>query len=818
MKKIYSSLYRSIHTTPFFGRTIVVLSFLSLFIKQIFIFASYSEVFKDATFWATLSHYLGYFVSDFLVCLVLLALVAINTRIKKNSIKIINNSIISILFLLFVLDSFTMYFFQSRISILDMNQFINPSLGDFSWMIISIIGVLLILSISTFFIVQTKRFKKNQKTLLAVYFLLFGTASLGMWMYAPGWFTSLPDNIFSINFSAFTEKIFDISNKNTAPSYQKFFARKKWLQQQPNIIVVFAESLSPIDSLRVGWVNNNLPYFDMIQKQGTTFTNFITNGCTSDTAHIGLLMGVEPLKFMWLQTAAYSWYKTYTDTLPEFFAKQWYTPTFVSSVNLEFLNQKAFLSWIGFTKIIGEEAFTGKKTYVFDAAPDTDLYDKTLDTIKTQTDPYLIVLQNISFHKPYNTPYGTTQKDALRYADKSLYYFYLQLKKSGFFSNGLLVVVGDHRKMEPLENKEKNALGEYRYTRWLATIVGTGIVPGTINSNIIQHTDIFYGLKQLVAKWTVTVSKLFNDIFSSDKKRDRWIVYCRYFQDNNKYTIVSWTNSGYIFNELSQISANHKFIYQYLSSYISFENGSGDLLSGNRMTVIAHQWSWTTWQIPGNSLQAFLKAKENGADGIELDVSETKDKQNIVAHGPYLTETTCPKYKISEYTLEVLKEKCQVKNGEPIMTLEEMLGKVKWLFDYYFLETKIYNTKDAQSQVLNNIQTVKKLDMQDKVIFTSYDKTATFVLWSNKNIHAARDTYTISELDILPYFVHEYYMMPLDLIKDTTAQEVDDMGKKLVVYTVNTTWDLVKLYHEWVRIIMTDDIPFIKSRADNYLW
>ncbi|MEI6673165.1 MAG: glycerophosphodiester phosphodiesterase family protein [bacterium] len=80
--------------------------------------------------------------------------------------------------------------------------------------------------------------------------------------------------------------------------------------------------------------------------------------------------------------------------------------------------------------------------------------------------------------------------------------------------------------------------------------------------------------------------------------------------------------------------------------------------------------------MPGNSLQAFLKAKEDGADGIEFDVSETKDKQNIVAHGPYLTETTCPTYKASSYTLETLKKKCTVKNGEPIMTLEEMLHKV----------------------------------------------------------------------------------------------------------------------------------------------
>ncbi|MEI6673166.1 MAG: hypothetical protein WCL02_07865 [bacterium] len=64
-----------------------------------------------------------------------------------------------------------------------------------------------------------------------------------------------------------------------------------------------------------------------------------------------------------------------------------------------------------------------------------------METIQQQSDPYLIVLQTISFHKPYNTPYGTTQQDALRYADKSLYYFYLQLKKSKFFDNGILVVV-----------------------------------------------------------------------------------------------------------------------------------------------------------------------------------------------------------------------------------------------------------------------------------------------------------------------------------------------------------------------------------------
>ena len=132
MKKTFSYIRNALHTTPFFGRTIVVLAFFCLFVKQIFIFLAYSEVFKEPSFGATLSHYLGYFVSDFLVCLILLGLVGINALLKKLVIKIINNIIISIIFLLFVLDIFTMYFFQSRLSILDMNQFLGSGLHIFS--------------------------------------------------------------------------------------------------------------------------------------------------------------------------------------------------------------------------------------------------------------------------------------------------------------------------------------------------------------------------------------------------------------------------------------------------------------------------------------------------------------------------------------------------------------------------------------------------------------------------------------------------------------------------------------------------------------
>jgi phosphoglycerol transferase MdoB-like AlkP superfamily enzyme len=43
-----------------------------------------------------------------------------------------------------------------------------------------------------------------------------------------------------------------------------------------NIILVFAESLSAIDSANAGG-NDKMPKFDKIQKDGITFTNFIAD-------------------------------------------------------------------------------------------------------------------------------------------------------------------------------------------------------------------------------------------------------------------------------------------------------------------------------------------------------------------------------------------------------------------------------------------------------------------------------------------------------------------------------------------------------------
>ena len=75
-------------------------------------------------------------------------------------------------------------------------------------------------------------------------------------------------------------------------------------------------------------------------------------------------------------------------------------------------------------------------------------------------------------------------------------------------------------------------------------------------------------------------------------------------------------------------------------------------------------------------MQAFRKAAEVGADGIELDVHVTKDGVPIVIHGDhyecFLTEIGGKKFWGPDLTLEEA-QKLPVGEGHVLPTLEEVL-------------------------------------------------------------------------------------------------------------------------------------------------
>ena len=91
------------------------------------------------------------------------------------------------------------------------------------------------------------------------------------------------------------------------------------------------------------------------------------------------------------------------------------------------------------------------------------------------------------------------------------------------------------------------------------------------------------------------------------------------------------------------------------------------------MLKIAHRGA--SGQYPENTLLAFAKALEMGADALELDVHVCKTGEPVVIHDDTLERTTTGKGEVALHTLAELK-KLEAGQGEPIPTLAELFDLV----------------------------------------------------------------------------------------------------------------------------------------------
>ena len=97
----------------------------------------------------------------------------------------------------------------------------------------------------------------------------------------------------------------------------------------------------------------------------------------------------------------------------------------------------------------------------------------------------------------------------------------------------------------------------------------------------------------------------------------------------------------------------------------------------NRPLVIAHRGA--SRERPENTLPAFLRALELGADGIELDVHLTRDRKVVVHHDPVPRVTNPParlaRRAIADLSLDELRQ-LHVEEDVEIPTLEDVLEAV----------------------------------------------------------------------------------------------------------------------------------------------
>lgn len=806
-KSIFSWIRNSIKSSPLYWRTLIILLFVALITKLVIVYFSYKNLNPR-------ENVISYLASDIPVIFFAHLLIIINYWVKKRKYRLINDVIVFTVLLLYIIDVFTIFVFHSRVSLVDIFALWSNGSSWFNWIIRLWIIVLILVWLITFFLVQIKMkfLKKSGKNMLIVF-------SIFSFIYALFYAIIIISNaninyvkdVISLNIQKFKNDDINLDYQEVEfddNGYQ--IERVKWEWKDLNVILVFAESLSAIDSANMGW-NNNMPKFDEIQKDWITFTNFVTNWTTSDTAHISTLLWVVPLINMKMGNTPYSWYKLKMQSLPEFFNNQWYATTFISAASLNFLKQRDFLSWAWFQKIIWEEEFEKNKKYTFESAPDEDLYDRVLQEVQAQTWKYFIWLQTISFHKPYNTPYWKTEELALRYSDDELYRFYQNLQEIWFFDNGILVIMWDHRKMNSIEEWERDLFWPNRYTKSVATVVWSWIQAWTINPELVQHTDFYNSLKRIIWYWSVEVDSIYNDIFTQQTNRNRGITNSEFYE-NNRYTISSQDGDVFLFRNISNLPKNSP-IYDYFSSYVLFEFWE-EKEEGKSEDTDTIKFIWHRWAIensPENTLESFLAAKDLWADWIEFDVSYTKDKENIVVHWDLLYASNCKNRKVWNNNFDWIQNNCTIKNGEKYMKLQKMLELIDWLFDYYFLEIKVYNEKLWAQQAEEIIQTVKDLNMQDRVIFISYSDAAREVLDADPDIIYWWDTFDVNDLDFIWENNSKYFLAPYGTLTPEIVQKARDLWKEVVTYTVNETWDFQAMKDLWVNIIMSDRIDLLQE-------
>ena len=143
------------------------------------------------------------------------------------------------------------------------------------------------------------------------------------------------------------------------------------------------------------------------------------------------------------------------------------------------------------------------------------------------------------------------------------------------------------------------------------------------------------------------------------------------------------------------------------------------------MKIIAHRGFSGVY--PENTMLAFRKAIEIGADGIELDVHLSKDGQVMIIHDEALKRTTGLDGVISDYTREELEKISagKTKNDEfgftPIPSLEEYLAFMaehKDKFTNIELKTAPVYYPEIEEKTL---ELVRKFYLEKNIIYSSFN-------------------------------------------------------------------------------------------------
>ena len=201
---------------------------------------------------------------------------------------------------------------------------------------------------------------------------------------------------------------------------------------------------------------------------------------------------------------------------------------------------------------------------------------------------------------------------------------------------------------------------------------------------------------------------------------------------------------------------------------------------------------------PENTMLAFRKAVEAGADGIELDVQLTRDGEPVILHDEQVDRTTDGTGWVKDLTLAelrkldasylytgqygfnpvpTLREYCEFIRDLPVITNIEMKTGV---FEYPGMDEKVWDM-------------IREFHLEEKVIISSFNH---YTILRMRELAPALKYGFLSETWIIDAgkYCHEhgvacYHPMFRSLTQEAVA-ELKQYGLEINTYTVNTEEDV----------------------------
>ncbi|MDO7976627.1 glycerophosphodiester phosphodiesterase family protein [Oceanotoga teriensis] len=217
-----------------------------------------------------------------------------------------------------------------------------------------------------------------------------------------------------------------------------------------------------------------------------------------------------------------------------------------------------------------------------------------------------------------------------------------------------------------------------------------------------------------------------------------------------------------------------------------------------------------------NTLEAFEKAIEFGADGIEYDTRLTKDKVPVVLHDDNLERLSGKNIKLSDITFEEL-QKIKLDNGQSVPKVEDVL---KVLDEPSFLNLEVKEVEAA----IPSYELTKKYNALNRTLFSSFKVDALREIRKiDKDVKLGLlvDYDSLNNLiDLnkeLNFFSLNLWVDKLNerkLISKAFLRKWRKSGMKIYLWTLNNPKDL-KTFKGLYDGIITDEVELIIDSFDS---